>query len=82
MDDAADERALLSVANRLYGHGEPVDALQVVWPDQRHRFPWEAAFDARMRPVQPLLGRRAASATGPGRGQEEEEEEEEEGAER
>jgi hypothetical protein len=59
VDDAADERAPLSVANRLYGHGSPVDALQVVWPDRCHRFPWDPGFDAGMRAAQPLLGRRA-----------------------
>jgi hypothetical protein len=39
VDDSADERALLSVANRLYWQGGPVDALQVVLPDQHYRFP-------------------------------------------
>jgi Domain of unknown function (DUF4262) len=64
VDDAADRRAPLSVANRLYGHGRPVDALQVVWPDRHHRLPWEPGFDPRMQPMQPLLGRRA-TPTGP-----------------
>jgi hypothetical protein len=59
VDDAADPRAPLSVATRLYGHGGPVDALQVVWPDRHHRFPWDPGFDAGMRAMQPLLGRRA-----------------------
>jgi Domain of unknown function (DUF4262) len=59
VDDAADQRAPLSVAARLYGHGAPVDALQVVWPDRNHRFPWEPGFDGAMRAAQPLLGRRA-----------------------
>lgn len=35
VDNAADERAPLSVANRLYGYTGPVDALQVVWPRGR-----------------------------------------------
>jgi Domain of unknown function (DUF4262) len=61
VDDSADERAPLSVANRLYGHDRPVDALQVVLPDQHYRFPWYSGFDAGMRTVQPLLGRRDAS---------------------
>jgi Domain of unknown function (DUF4262) len=63
VDDAADERAPLSVANRLYGHGGPVEALQVVLPDEHHRLPWDPGFDAGMRAIQPLLGRRAAPAT-------------------
>jgi uncharacterized protein DUF4262 len=57
VDDAADERAPLTAANRLYGHGRPIDALQVVWPDHNHRFPWDPGYDA-MRAMQPLLGRR------------------------
>jgi hypothetical protein len=61
VEDSADERAPLSVANRLYGHDGPVDALQVVLPDQHYRFPWDSGFDAGMRMVQPLLGRRAAA---------------------
>jgi hypothetical protein len=62
VDASADERAPLSVANRLYGHGGLVEALQVVLPDQHHRFPWDPGFAAEMRSVQPLLGRRAASS--------------------
>jgi len=54
-----DERAPLSVANRLYGHTGPVDALQVVWPDPVRRYPWDDDFDRTMRDMQPLLGRRA-----------------------
>lgn len=57
VDDAADERAPLNIANRLYGHGAPIDALQVVLPDPSHRFPWDPAFDVGMRAAQPLLGR-------------------------
>lgn len=59
VDDTADERAPLSVANSLYGHGGTVDALQVVLPDRHHRLPWDPGFDAGMQAMQPLLGRRA-----------------------
>ena len=58
-DDAADGRAPLSAATRLYGQGGPVDAFQVVWPDPNHKFPWDPNFDGEMRARQPLLGRRA-----------------------
>ena len=58
VDDAADPRAPLSAANRLYGYGGPIDALQVVWPDRTHRFPWEPGYDA-MQAMQLLLGRPA-----------------------
>jgi hypothetical protein len=58
VDDAADPRAPLTAANRLYGHGGPIDALQVVWPDRNHRFPWEPGYDA-MQAKQLLLGRPA-----------------------
>lgn len=61
VDDSADERAPLSVANRLYGHGGPVDALHVVLPDQHYPFPWDSGFNAGMRTVQPLLGRRVTA---------------------
>lgn len=64
VDDAADPRAPLSAANRLYGHGGPVDAFQVVWPDHNHRFPWDPGCDGAIRALQPLLGRRA-TPTGP-----------------
>ena len=64
VDDAADHRAPLSAANRLYGHDGPIDALQVVWPDTNHRFPWDPGYDGAMRAMQPLLGRRA-TPTGP-----------------
>jgi Domain of unknown function (DUF4262) len=64
VDDAADVRAPLSAANRLYGHGGSVEALQVVWPDHQHQFPWDPGCDGAMRALQPLLGRRA-TPTGP-----------------
>lgn len=35
------------------GHEFPV--LQLVWPDQEHRFPWDEKFDPKMKPMQPLL---------------------------
>jgi hypothetical protein len=59
VDDAADPRAPLSAANRLYGHGGPVDALQVVWSDRNDRFPWDPGYDASLQPMQLLLGRPA-----------------------
>ncbi len=35
--------------------GFPV--LQLVWPDRQGLFPWHAAFDPGLRPVQPVLHR-------------------------
>jgi hypothetical protein len=29
--------------------------LQVVWPDKQHKFPWEPGYEARYRPLQPIL---------------------------
>lgn len=62
IDAAAGKRAPLSAANRLYGHGGSVDALQVMLPDPNHRLPWDPGFDPGMAARQPLLGRRAATA--------------------
>ena len=47
----------LVTANQLYRNpgAPPVHALQVVWPDRTHRFPWEAGYSLR-ESVQPLLG--------------------------
>jgi hypothetical protein len=38
-----DTREHLTVANRFYGIDGPVRAVQLVWPDAEHRFPWEGA---------------------------------------
>jgi hypothetical protein len=64
VDDSEDERAPLYMANLLYGQGGPVDALQVVLPDQHHRFPWDPGFATGMRTLQPLLGRRRLRPAG------------------
>jgi len=37
--------------------GEPFSAIQMVWPDRSGAFPWEPAFAADLRAVQPLLDR-------------------------
>jgi hypothetical protein len=62
VDDAAADRPPLSAAARLYGQSGPIEALQVVWPDHNHRFPWEPGYDGAVRAIQPLLGRRATAA--------------------
>jgi hypothetical protein len=38
---------------RSVGRDFPV--LQIVWPDKRGRFPWDADFDQRAREKQPIL---------------------------
>jgi len=38
---------------RSIGRDFPV--LQIVWPDKRGRFPWDADFDERTRDRQPVL---------------------------
>ena len=30
--------------------------LQAVWPDRAGRYPWQAGFDERYRPAQPIIG--------------------------
>lgn len=42
------------IANQLYGRGM-YQALQLIWPDQEGRFPWEDGFDERFRRSQPML---------------------------
>jgi hypothetical protein len=37
-------------------HG-PIRVLQLIWPDEAGRFPWETGYDARFLAVQPLLAR-------------------------
>jgi len=43
----------LSMCQHLFGQ---VEALQIVWPDARDRFPWHDDFDPEYRDRQPLLG--------------------------
>lgn len=38
-------RDLLRMAHRLSPHDDPPAALQVVWPDEVNRYPWEAGYD-------------------------------------
>lgn len=40
---------------RFYKH-EPFVALQCVWPDRDHKFPWDADVASGMTKLQPLLG--------------------------
>ena len=44
----------LTLANRIYGHGTVIEALQVVWPDKERRYPWDEGFALPL--LQPLLG--------------------------
>jgi hypothetical protein len=51
--------AHLTLANQLVGAAREVPrvrALQLVWPDEDGRFPWEPGFSKRLAAVQPLLG--------------------------
>jgi len=52
----AAEQHIMMANNRA---GQPVEALQLVWPDQQSRFPWEEAFDEQCAKAQPLLFARA-----------------------
>jgi hypothetical protein len=36
-------------ASRLHG-GDDFEALQIVWPDREHRFPWDEGYDAPSQP--------------------------------
>lgn len=45
----------------VYG-GAAVPIQQIVWPDAENRFPWVDGFDARLEPLQPLLGESMASS--------------------
>lgn len=38
-----------------YYNGDAFPALQLIWPDREHRFPWTAPADAWVRRVQPVL---------------------------
>lgn len=44
----------LKVARALYGETHAVRALRIVWPDAEGHFPWDAGFDTRMAPLQPV----------------------------
>ena len=39
-----------------YYEGTNFPVLQCVWPDFKHKFPWDEGFDETMRDSQPLLG--------------------------
>jgi hypothetical protein len=54
--DIDQHAALFSSATEWYGHAA-YRMQQIVWPDRSGWLPWEAGFDARVRPAQPLLGR-------------------------
>jgi hypothetical protein len=52
--DSAWVQQLLGFATWFYDSATfPV--LQVFWPDQEHRYPWQPGFDAGLRDQQPLL---------------------------
>lgn len=38
-------------------HPRPIHGIQIIWPDPSGTFPWEAGFDMRYAPAQPLLAR-------------------------
>lgn len=54
----------LGWAINYYAH-QPFPVLQVVWPDEGSRFPWQASFNERFRAQQPLLFDRAWCSGGP-----------------
>ena len=53
VDNLIGDEFPLSMVHRFYGM---VPANQMVWPDMNGHFPWDAGFDERYRPQQPLLG--------------------------
>lgn len=58
----ADSRELMTMSNRIYGDGEnPLDALQVAFPDAEGVWPWEPG--SRVANV-PLLGPAPADESG------------------
>jgi hypothetical protein len=59
--DAAWRDLVLPGAAWFYG-GRPFSALQLVWPDRGHRFPWETEFDPDLIAFQPLLFHAEAAA--------------------
>ncbi len=54
----ASDTSQMHVTRAVYGEFR---ALQLVWPDERGRFPWDRRYPRR-RSRQPLWGRRRASA--------------------
>lgn len=40
---------------RWYYEGDDFPALQLIWPDREHRYPWGAPSDAWIRTAQPVL---------------------------
>ena len=40
---------------RWYYDGDDFPALQLIWPDREHQYPWGAAADAWIRKAQPVL---------------------------
>ncbi|MBK8980448.1 MAG: DUF4262 domain-containing protein [Planctomycetes bacterium] len=49
----------LDFVHRIAGTGPEVavEVVQLVWPDARGRFPWDAGFAKDLAPLQPLLGK-------------------------
>jgi len=43
----------LNMATRLFGD---ISAIQLIWPDQKDRFPWHVSFDSRYKDRQVLTG--------------------------
>lgn len=50
------DRPELHLLTAMTLYGDDVRGLQLVWPDDRGRYPWEAGYRSR-RAGQPLLGR-------------------------
>jgi len=44
----------MSMSRRIMG--PDVKGLQLVWPDENDRFPWDPEFNPKMRDLQPLQG--------------------------
>ena len=40
---------------RWFFKGDDFPAMQLVWPDRMHRFPWQSDFEEALRQHQPLL---------------------------
>lgn len=40
---------------RWYYEGDAFPAMQLIWPDREHRYPWAAPEDAWIRTAQPVL---------------------------
>ena len=54
----------LGWASNFYAR-RPFPVLQVVWPDEAGRFPWQSGFDERFRAQQPLLFESSPYTGGP-----------------